>query len=92
MVVNNGCVCLFQMFGSVTFLPAYPDLFDKDPPQNVLRFKMSTTLLMIGFRNYRENYIKTGQYNNETNFDNLTDPKTWIVCGFVVVYECVAWK
>ena len=30
---------------------------------------------IIGFRNYRENYIKTGQKNKETNFHNLTNQK-----------------
>ena len=34
-----------------------------------------TTPLIIGLRNYRKNYIKTGQQSKKTNFNNLTDPK-----------------
>ena len=49
---------------------------DTDPSENVLKNVkagyLSTTLLIIGSRNYRENYIKTGQKNN------LTDPIAWI--------------
>ena len=29
---------------------------------------LSKTLLIIGFRNYRQNYIETGNENKETNF------------------------
>ena len=29
----------------------------------------------MGLNNYQENYMKPGQYNKETNFHNLTDPK-----------------
>ena len=36
---------------------------------------LSTTLIIIGFCNYRENYIKTGEYNNEIFFPDLMDPK-----------------
>ena len=55
---------------------------DTDPHENVLKFEMSKqdffsmTLLFIGFRYFRDNYIKTRQYNKETNkFYNWTDPK-----------------
>ena len=41
---------------------------------------LSKTHLMIGFRNYGKNYIKTGQQNKETNFLNLMDPKAWPGC------------
>ena len=57
---------------------------DTDPHENALRLKISrreifsATLLIIEFRNYRGNNIKTGQKNKETNFDNLTDPKAWL--------------
>ena len=45
--------------------------------QKVKAGQISTLLLIIGFRNYRESYIKAGQYNKETNFHNMTDPKAW---------------
>ena len=35
-------------------------------------------ILIIGFRNYRENYLITGQYNTETNFHNSMEPKAKI--------------
>ena len=38
---------------------------------------LSTTLLIIGFHKYRENYIKTEQQIKKTNFHNLRDPKAW---------------
>ena len=31
----------------------------------------------MGFRNYGEIYIKTGQQNKGTNFYDLMDPKAW---------------
>ena len=41
---------------------------------------LSTTLLLIRFRYYRENFIKTMyNTNKERNFHNLTDPKACIV-------------
>ena len=49
-----------------------PSHFDIDPTQNR---KFINNIIIIGFRNYRENYIKTRQYNKETNFHNLRDPK-----------------
>ena len=55
-----------------------PDLMDTDPVENAIKFKvenLSALLLIIGFRSHRENNIKTGKYNKETNFNNLTDPK-----------------
>ena len=39
--------------------------------------KLSTTLLIIGFHNYRDNYIKKMQYNKGTNFPNFTVSKSW---------------
>ena len=68
-------------FVFATFLPVDPDLLNTEPPENALKFKMSkvgnlsTKLLLIGFHNYRQNYIKTGQQNKETNFHILMDPK-----------------
>ena len=50
----------------------YP--LDTDPPENELEFHLLTTLLRIRFRNYRDNYIKTGHQNKEINFHILTDP------------------
>ena len=32
---------------------------------------LSTTLLIIGFRNDRDNYIKTGQYNKVEDFSYI---------------------
>ena len=61
--------------------PADPDLLDTDPPKkfikilNVKAENLSITVLIIGTRNYRENYITIDQQNKETNFHNLTDPK-----------------
>ena len=43
--------------------------------QNVKGGNLSKTLLILGLRNYKENYIKTVQKNKETDFHNLTDPK-----------------
>ena len=48
------------------------------PPENALKFKLlerkiSTTLLILGFSNNRENYIKTGQKKKEIHFYDLTD-------------------
>ena len=51
-----------QGFGSVTFQLADLDLLDPNPPENALKLKegnFSTTLLIIGFRIHRKNYIKT---------------------------------
>ena len=58
---------------------ADPDLLATDPPENAIKSKMlkaqnlSATLLIIGFCDYRENYIINWQKKKETNFHTLTD-------------------
>ena len=38
----------------------------------IVKFEtLSTTLLIIGFRNDRDNYIKTGQYNKVEDFSYI---------------------
>ena len=44
---------------------------DPDPPENALKLKegiFSTTLLIIGFRIHRKNYIKTERRTRNTIF------------------------
>ena len=53
-------------------------LLDTDPAENALTSyvkagKLSTTLLMIGFRNYRDIYTKTRQYVEQGNKFALFD-------------------
>ena len=54
-----------QGFRSVTFLLADTDLLDTNPPENKIKFKnvkvenLLIMILIIVFRNNRENYIKT---------------------------------
>ena len=42
---------------------------------NVKGGTFSTMLLISALRNYKEEYVKKGQKNKETDFHNLTDPK-----------------
>ena len=57
---------------------------DTDPQKKCIKIKnikagnFFSTLLIKEFRNYRENNFKIGQKNKETNFNNLTDQKTWL--------------
>ena len=37
-----------------------------------------SNLIIIEFRDYNENYSKTGYQNKQTNFHNFTDPKAWL--------------
>ena len=51
--------------------------------------KFITTFLIIGFCNYRYNYIRTGQQNNQTNFHNLADPKACYFCVCLCFFICM---
>ena len=60
---------LNQGFGSVPFSPVDSNLLDNDQPKNALKMSiLSTTLLIIGISNSRENYIQNWAIVQEYKF------------------------
>ena len=70
------CGNLTRVSDPYHFKPANPDLLDTDLLRNFnINQENLSSILIIGFRNYRDNSIKTRQKNKKSNFCNLTDPK-----------------
>ena len=49
---------------------------DPDPLKIKIQNIQAGNLTIVGFCNLRENFIKTGQSNKETDFYNVTNPKS----------------